>query len=125
MDILSKYYQVQIACVSIQNIRMDLFGDSPNRIYLLYDNIHYDIIVRNSSPNTPEASDATIFPSTDSATEAEALALAQNLQEKRQFTDLSGCALMCGVCMQGFKGQKEALKHGNETGHTNFQEVSR
>ena len=125
LAILAQYYQVQIACVSIQTIRIDQFGDSPNRIYLLYDNIHYDIIVRNTSPTASEASDATIFPSSDSTTEAEALALARDLQQQRQFTDLTGCTLMCGVCNQGFKGQKEAIRHGNETGHMNFQEVSR
>lgn len=123
--ILALYYQVQIACVSIQSIRIDLFGDSSNRIYLLYDNIHYDVIVRNTNPNAPEALDATIFPSSDSTSEAEVLALARDLQQQRQFTDLTGCALMCGVCNQGFKGQKEAIRHGNETGHMNFQEVSR
>lgn len=125
LSILSQYYQVQIACVSIQTVRLDLFGDYPNRIYLLYDNIHYDILAKNDVPGAPEASDATVFPSTDLEAETGALDLARELQRKREFTDLSGCALMCGVCMKGLKGEKEAIRHGNETGHTNFQEVRR
>ena len=127
LAILSKYFQKQIAAVSIQNARMDLFGQEENyteRIYVIYDGIHYDVLARNKSEQEPEATDETVFSVDDQSAFEGALDLAQELQKKKQYTDVANFSLMCGTCYTGLKGEKEALEHNKATGHTNFQEVN-
>ena len=40
----------------------------------------------------------------------------------RQFTNTATFTLRCGVCQIGLKGEKEAVMHAKDTGHTNFAE---
>ena len=125
LSIISKYYAVEIAAVSIQNARIDLFGQEDRyskRIYVVYDGIHYDVLVKNYSENEEEATDVTMFPVEDQDTYNAALIYAQELREKRMFTDVGNFSLMCGVCSQGFVGEREAVIHATSTGHANFQE---
>ena len=125
LSILSKYYCIQIAAISIQNLRVDIYGEADgfdNRIYVIYDGIHYDVLAKNTSENSPETSDVTIFGQNDEEVMQGALAVADELRRKKQFTDTSKFALVCGTCYQGLVGQKEAVEHCRQTGHTNFQE---
>lgn len=126
--ILAKSYEIQICAVSIQTVRCDIFGEDaeyPNRIYVIYDGIHYDVLVQNSSENAPESTDITIFAASDELVMQQALSFASELKRKRDFVDLSGFSLMCGVCNQGFTGQSQAVEHCQKTGHMNFQEVTK
>jgi ubiquitin thioesterase OTU1 len=127
LSILSQTYGVEIAAISIQNLHVDVFGEGlglPSRVYVLYDGIHYDVIARNTSEDAPEASDITVFRPDDPVALEGALYVAAELKKKKAFTDVSSFAIRCGVCYEGFKGQREAVKHCEQTGHTNFQEVN-
>ncbi|CAG9310881.1 unnamed protein product [Blepharisma stoltei] len=126
LAILSNYYQVEIAAVSVQNARVDLFGEDGgynNRIYVIYDGIHYDVLVRNRSEDSPEDQDETCFSQNDQEAYQGAVFLANDMRNRRQFTDLANFDLMCGVCNKGLKGESDALEHCKTTGHTNFQEI--
>jgi hypothetical protein len=48
--------------------------------------------------------------------------LAEAAHAARQFTDTANFTLRCGVCQLGLRGEKEAVVHAKETGHTNFAE---
>lgn len=126
LAILSNYYQVEIAAVSVQSVRLDIFGQDSNygnRIYVIYDGIHYDVLARNRNDDAPEAQDQTIFDKNDEDALQGALFIANDLKMRRQFTDVSNFDLMCGVCNTGLRGEKDALEHFKITGHTNFQEI--
>jgi ubiquitin thioesterase OTU1 len=47
LSILSKCFQVRLAVVDINNLAIEYFGeDYSNIIYLLYDGVHYDVLVK-------------------------------------------------------------------------------
>lgn len=36
--------------------------------------------------------------------------------------DTANFTLRCGICQLGLKGEKEAVEHAKQTGHTSFRE---
>ena len=98
---------MEICAVSIQNLRADVFGedlDFDNRIYVIYDGIHYDVIVRNSEESASEGSDSTIFSKNDDIAYWGALFVANKLRKDRQFVDVGNFTLMCGQCNTPLEG---------------------
>lgn len=125
LSILAKYYGVCIAAVSIKDARIDMFGQEGGYqkvVYVLYDGIHYDILVKNISESSPESSDLTVFDLSDSETHLQALSYASSLKSQRQFTDTQKFSLKCMICQQGLTGESEARAHAAGTGHSNFCE---
>jgi hypothetical protein len=61
---LSEYYQTEIGICDIQRGRIEIFGHLKNffqRVYLIYDGIHYDPLALSYSGDLPEDMDITIF----------------------------------------------------------------
>lgn len=124
--ILSKYFQSEIAVCDIQTGRMDVFGQEEKYIqrgYLLYDGIHYDALVLVFDATQPEDCDVTLFQPKDEYVAQQALKLAAKAKNERQFTDISGFSLRCGVCNKALVGVKQAEEHSRETNHQNFVEL--
>jgi len=125
LDVLSKFYQVEINVADIMTGRMDRYGEVENymnRVFLLYDGIHYDPMGYEDSSN-PGVALQTAFPVTDDGVVLEALAIAEDAKKKRQYTDLAGFSLRCLICSTPLTGQTEAQKHAKMSGHMNFGEV--
>jgi ubiquitin thioesterase OTU1 len=125
LSILSKYYGTCIGAVSIRDKRIDLFGQEEGfnkTIYVIYDGIHYDVLVKNITEDDLEASDMTVFDTSDQETWSLALSYAESLHSQRQFTDTQKFSLKCMICFAGLIGEDQARVHANETGHTNFCE---
>lgn len=104
---------------------MDRFGQelgASQRICLLYDGVHYDLIVRQLFDGAPEELDVCCFATTDEGVMGEASRLVAEQHRARKFTDTSAFTLRCLVCQCGLKGQEGALAHAKESGHTNFAE---
>ncbi|KAL4437852.1 hypothetical protein ABPG74_001023 [Tetrahymena malaccensis] len=128
VKILSEKYNVEMVVINIQTGKAEHFGQdlkTNDRIFLLYDGIHYDILCRNISEDMPEEYNVCVFEKNDMYAYEGCLVLAKQFKEKKQFTDVSSFTLQCGICLKGFTGQAEALKHGQSTGHMNFQEVKK
>ncbi|XP_013783131.1 ubiquitin thioesterase OTU1-like [Limulus polyphemus] len=124
LSILSKYYKVEIVAVDTQNVRLNRFGEDAkyeNRIFLIYDGIHYDPLMLE--PLDHSHSVQTIFPKTDECVLQMAMEIAQEAKSSRQFTDIQNFSLRCLVCSQCLKGQQEAQQHAKDTGHCNFGEI--
>jgi len=68
--------------------------------------------------------DITTFSPNDKYALEGAMWIAQDLHNKKEFTDLGNFSIECGVCYKKFKGEKEAVSHNKETGHANFHEMS-
>lgn len=125
LSILSKFYGVNIGAVSIRDEIIHVFGQEfnyPQIIYVIYDGIHYDILVKNIDESQPEASDLTVFDMNDLRTYEQAVEIGRQLKRMRKFTDTGNFSLRCGVCYIGLVGEKEAVEHATATGHTNFAE---
>lgn len=124
ISILSQYYSVEIDVVDTQSGRIDRFGEDvnyPTRIFLLYDGIHYDPLVME--PLDGFSACKTVFPTADDAVMIQALEIAAECKNSRQFTDTTNFDLRCLTCNKPLKGQREAQDHASKTGHTNFGEI--
>jgi ubiquitin thioesterase OTU1 len=114
---------MEVAVVDIKTGRCSVFGEDKayaERLYLLYDGIHYDALVRRNG----DGSVTTRFASTDAGALAGALRVAREAQAARQFTDMATFTLQCLVCGQGLVGHTGAVDHAKATGHTNFGEYT-
>uniref|UniRef100_T1JAT8 Ubiquitin thioesterase OTU n=1 Tax=Strigamia maritima TaxID=126957 RepID=T1JAT8_STRMM len=123
LSIFARHFEVEIVVVNAQNASLARFGEDSNyqqRIFLLYDGIHYDPLVL-ISPTGGETLQSLFSTSSDSVL-VSALELAQEAQRGRQFTDLKRLPMSCLVCKQQLAGPVEAQKHAQEKGHINFKE---
>lgn len=105
--------------------RADIFGQGrgyTQRALLLYDGIHYDILVRTLFSGAPAELDVTVFPVGDELAVAQAQAVAAEVCAARDFTDTASFTIRCLVCQKGLKGEAEAVEHAKATSHTNFSE---
>lgn len=123
MSILSKKLGLQIAAIDIQTCNFFIYGqelDHDQRIYLLYDGIHYDALTMSIAHNS---SGCRKFSSSSIDVEEKVKKFATDLKSQRKFVNLSGCSLQCNVCGTGLKGSAEAQEHAISTGHQNFGQV--
>ncbi len=49
--------------------------------------------------------------------------MAQQLKERGYHVDTATFNIVCEQCGKGFKGEKEAISHAEETGHTAFGQI--
>ncbi|GJQ09232.1 hypothetical protein GpartN1_g1023.t1 [Galdieria partita] len=125
LSILSKYFRTEISVFDIQTLRMDRYGEADNyeeRVFLLYDGIHYDPLARAYTGASREY-DVTIFKIWDEEALVCAKSVAEEANRNRQYTDLASFTLMCRNCGAKLKGETGAVEHAKQTGHTNFTEA--
>ena len=123
ISILSKSYEVEIDVVDTQSGRIDRFGEDknyPRRVLVLYDGIHYDPLILE--PLVPGEPVKTIFSTKDDNVLAQALEIANESKQSRQYTDVGQFTLRCLICNKSLVGQKEAQEHAKLTAHINFGE---
>ncbi|CAL1534547.1 unnamed protein product [Lymnaea stagnalis] len=123
LAILSQYYNTEIAVVDTQSGRVDRFGEDKTykeRVFIIYDGIHYDSLVYESIEQVGAV--RTKFSIHNAVILAQALELASEAKSIRQFTDVAGFSLRCSSCQQPLRGQKEAAEHAKATGHVDFGE---
>lgn len=126
LAILCAHFRVEFAAFDIQTMRVDIFGQGqgyPTRMLLLYDGVHYDLMVRQLFDGAPEELDVSVFDALAvDGVMAEAQVLVAEQHRRRKFTDTSSFTLRCLVCQQGLVGEAGALDHAKSTGHANFCE---
>eukprot|EP00762_Andalucia_godoyi_P006020 ANDGO_00052.mRNA.1 Ubiquitin thioesterase OTU1 len=128
LAILAKHFQVEICAWDIRTAQPLVFGEAAGyveRVYLLYDGIHYDALVMNPVQDGPVDFDISVFDPEDTYTFGALQQLVQRLKDNGQFTDVAGFTLQCGACGAKLVGEKAALEHAQKTGHSNFSESSR
>eukprot|EP01031_Cornospumella_fuschlensis_P037512 gene37512-45558_t len=119
VSILASLLGVEIAVVDIRTNNTLIYGQDQHydkRIFLLYDGVHYDALVRMRGSSAL----CCVFSAADQSVCTEATQLAAELRKQRQFVDLAAGQMLCGVCMSVFAGEKEAVEHAKLTGHQNF-----
>jgi ubiquitin thioesterase OTU1 len=105
------------------------YGDSyPTRCILVYSGIPYDALAYTFIPEMPDA-DVTVYeinPLSEPRYEViltGAKKLARKLKAKGYHVDTATFNIVCEQCGKGFIGEKEAVKHASETGHTAFGQI--
>jgi ubiquitin thioesterase OTU1 len=99
----------------------------PTRCILIYSGIHYDALAFSFISSLPEA-DVTVFhlqarEPTYEGVLAGAKGMVGKLKEAGYHVDTATFNIVCEVCGQGFVGEKEAVDHAGETGHTAFGQI--
>lgn len=118
LSILSKLLFTNLNVVYIQSKKIETFGENfENSIYLLYDGIHYDLLVSNDSK------EIGLFSQNDLKIKEDAILIAKELNEINKFVDTSNYSLKCNVCYALLQGNKEAVEHCKQTGHINFVNI--
>ncbi|XP_005105509.1 ubiquitin thioesterase OTU1 [Aplysia californica] len=123
LSVLCQFYSTEIAVVDTQSGRVDRFGEDKNykeRVFLIYDGIHYDPLVYEAVDQSGGV--CTKFSIHNAVILAQALELASEAKSVRQFTDVEGFSLRCLVCQTPLRGRKEATDHAQAMGHLNFGE---
>ena len=118
LSILSKFFQIQIAVVDIQFITIEYFGHFNKCIYLLYNNIHYDVFYKEENGKI-----TGIFNSDDVRSKNEIMDICLELQQHQIYADPTLYSLECMQCGFFMRGQNEVVEHSKKTGHFNFKEV--
>jgi ubiquitin thioesterase OTU1 len=129
LAVLSEYFKIGIDCVDVKTQHVYSYGESyPTRCILIYSGIHYDALAYTFIPEMPEA-DITIYqidPPGEPVYEAiltGAKTMAHKLKERGYNVDTATFNIVCEQCGKGFIGEKEAVKHAEETGHTAFGQI--
>lgn len=130
LSILSTYLDIEIAVCDIMSTTLLLYKSvessnqhadtcrNPYRIYVLYDGVHYDAIIAMNN-----GSEITRFSSDEQDMKIKVLELAQDLNRRRQYTNLTRCGLQCNICYTVLSGEDDAREHARLTGHQNFGQI--
>ena len=118
MNILSKLFNVEICVMYIEECKIVPVNgcNSSKRIFILYDNIHYDAVVFKGF-GVPER---RIVDASDVKAYSLAMEMLQMLHTTGSFTNTKTASLRCEECGRVFTGSKEAERHGSQTGHVRF-----
>ena len=122
MDILAKSLKVEIVALNIQTNRLQAYPardvECNQKIFLLYDNIHYDAAVVRLGSNKVQKK----FPIEDISFEERLKEFGRILREKKEFFDSENMSFRCIDCFQTFANQNEILEHVRRTSHQNFSQ---
>ena len=134
MHILSQFLDITICAVDVQTGVVYKYSPpvvatattpagAKETIFLIYDGIHYDAMVRRKSDGL-EGLQTSFSEKEESQALAECETAAKRLREERQFTDTKNFDLRCLVCNVGLVGEAGAREHAKLTGHQNFGEYT-
>ena len=90
LSILSKFFNIQIGVADIQFITIEYFGNSNKCIYLLYNNIHYDVFYKEENGKI-----SGIFDTYDANIKREVMDICMQFQKFENFTDLKNFDIKC------------------------------
>lgn len=127
LSILSQEFDIEIASINVQDLRVDRFNEGKSRrCILVYSGIHYDTIAfvpHGVSPLDSE-NDIKLFDANDDVILQAARELCGQLKKQHYYTDTQKFDIKCNTCGWKGAGEKGALKHATESGHTDFGEAS-
>lgn len=125
LKIFSDIYQIEIASIDVMTNRVDIFGQGKeykNRIYVLYNGVHYDPLVFATGDDTSE--DQRVFDANDSNTLIMFQEYVKIFKDAGDFVDISNMnKFECMQCTTLFENQEEAFEHAQNYEHWNFKEL--
>ena len=125
LKLFSDMFQIEIASIDVQSNRIDIFGQDknyPQRIYVIYNGVHYDPMVMSYTEDTSD--DITSFESDDNTTLIEFQNYAKVFKEAGDFVDPTNMnQFECDSCKVVFESQMEAYEHASNFEHWNFNEI--
>ena len=127
LAILSQEFDIEIASINVQDLRVDRFNEGrPRRAILVYSGIHYDTIafVPAGCGTYSSENDVKLFDASDDVMLEAARQLCGELQKKKYYTDTQRFDVKCNLCGWKGAGERGAVMHAEETGHVDFGEAT-
>ena len=127
LSILSQEFDIEIASINVQDLRVDRFNEGKaKRCILVYSGIHYDTIafVPHGVSTLDTDNDIKLFDSKDDVILEASRQLCGELKKQHYFTDTQKFGIKCNTCGWSGAGEQGAVQHASETGHTDFGEAS-
>ncbi|PSN62723.1 OTU-domain-containing protein [Corynespora cassiicola Philippines] len=127
LSILSQEFDIEISSINVQDLRVDRFNEGkPKRCILVYSGIHYDTIafVPDGGSTYDTDNDLKLFDSSDDVMLEAARQLCGELKKKHYYTDTQKFDIKCNTCGWQGQGERGAVQHATDTGHTDFGEAS-
>lgn len=125
LKFFSEIFQTEIVSIDIEFNRLDIFGGEQNylnRIFILYNGIHYDPLVMATSNDNKD--DIKIFDIDDDNIIINFQIFADKLKEKEEYVDLSNIKnIKCVDCMMVFESEEETIEHAINYNHWNFKKL--
>lgn len=130
LAILSQHFDIEIASINVQDLRIDRFNEGkPTRCILVYSGIHYDVCAVTPYSAADSEFDRKVFDVVRTGAEEfdggalqAALDLCKDLQKRHYFTDTHGFSIKCNTCGANGNGQTWAVEHARVFGHGDFGE---
>lgn len=126
LSILSQEFDIEIASINVQDNRVDRFNEGrPRRCILVYSGIHYDTIalVPQGLSSQDPSQDIKLFDASDDVILEAARELCGQLRKQHYFTDTQKFDIKCNRCGWKGAGERGAIQHATETGHSDFGEA--
>jgi len=127
IKIFTQIFKIEIAIVDVQTNRIDLFGQDKNysnRIFILYNGIHYDPLVINFDESADPDSDITIFKTNEDNIFDIFKTYVKTFNEKGDFIDIGKMSsLECTDCNKKFLNEESATAHAKISEHWNFKQI--
>lgn len=134
LSILAEHFGVELTSVDVASGAIHRFGEDKNfenRGIVIYSGIHYDAVALIDHPGAALDRGTTVFPNLSAVgvevdedpVLAAAKQLAQQLKQRRYYTDTASFSLKCKTCGTKLTGEKQAVEHAKSTGHGDFGEV--
>ena len=123
LSILSQEFDIEIASINVQDLRVDRFNEGrPRRAVLVYSGIHYDTIafVPAGCATYSSEADVKLFDTEDEVMLEAARQLCGELQKKKYYTDTQSFDVKCNVCGWKGTGERGAVLHAEETWHVDL-----
>ncbi len=125
LKLFSDMFQLEIASIDVQSNRVDIFGQDknyPQRIYVLYNGVHYDPLVMAYTEDSKD--DITNFASDDNQTLIAFQEYVKVFKNVGDYVDLANMNnFECDQCKTLFENQEEAFNHAQNYQHWNFSEI--
>ena len=125
LKLFSDMFQLEIASIDVRSNRVDIFGQDknyPQRIYVLYNGVHYDPLVMAYTEDSKD--DITNFASDDNQTLIAFQEYVKVFKNVGDYVDLANMNnFECDQCKTLFENQEEAFNHAQNYQHWNFSEI--
>lgn len=122
LAILSAHFKIEIAAFDVKSMHAERYGEGqyPTVGYLVYDGLHYNYVALFLGVGVP---DVTQFSSDDVIAMEKVRAIAKHRHDTGSYTDTANFRLKCMICGEILRGERAASDHGDQTGHSRFEEV--
>lgn len=126
LQILSEYYKTEICAFSIETGIPFLYGegnDFRERIYIVYNGVHYDALVIAFDGGIKEVDNIKIFSSQDLDYFEDFKKLIEKYKKKGMYYNPNQIQVLCKTCQIVMISQKEIQNHAIQTKHNNFVQI--